>query len=337
METEKIRNLISILILACIIFSLSIAFVAIISNLNIKDVFYQFYVTTVGSSFGILTMLERTTFLLMVSLGLSIAFGSGVWNLGGEGQILWGGIISVGIGLFLNLPLGLLALLAFIASFFVGGGWGLIAGTLKAKWNVNEMVATLMLNFVASATMIQLAGGPWRDPLVLIPKTLMIKESFRFPYLTYPLNIVFLISLCFIPVIYLLMNKTVLGYEMRVVGSKPTAAAYAGIRTGKITMICMFLSGGVIALTGTLLVFGHFFRSEPGMTGLFGFYAIVSTLLGRNKPQLMPFTAFLLAFIITGTNGLRVMGIPGAFTDVVIGLLFILGVLPDIYARRVQK
>ncbi|MEM4246140.1 MAG: ABC transporter permease [Candidatus Bathyarchaeia archaeon] len=334
MEKREILSVGAIIVLAVVIFVASLIGVALISDLEIKDVFLQFYNSTIGSSFGILTILGRMSFLLMVSLGLSIAFGSGVWNLGGEGQILWGGIVTVGIALHLGFSPIMAGVLAFILSFIVGGGWGLIAGALKARWNVNEMVSTLMLNFVALATMIQLSGGPWRDQLVLIPQTRMIPEALRFPFISYPLNVIFLISIVFIPLVYVLMRKTVLGYEMRVVGSRPTAAAAAGISISKITTLCMFLSGGVIALTGTMLVFGHFFRAEPGMTGTFGFYAIVSTLLGRNKPQLMPLTTFILALIITGTNGLRVMGIPGAFTDVVIGFLFIISILPEIYSRR---
>ena len=331
---KKITQPVSILGLGILVFVLSMVGVAEVTGVSVKDVFVQFIESTIATESGILNVLERTGIVLMVSLGLSIAFGSGVWNLGGEGQILWGGLIAVGIALFLNMPLAVVAILAFVCSFLVGGGWGLIAGVLKARWNVNEMVATLMLNFVALATMIQVAGGPWRDPLVLIPKTLMIADEMRFPFIKYPLNAAFLVSLAFVPIVYVLMNKTVIGYEMRAVGSRPAAANYSGIRTGRITLLCMFLSGGVIALTGSMLVFGHFFRAESGMTGSFGFYAIVSTLLGRNKPQYIPLTSFLLALIITGTNGLRVMGIPGPFTDLVIGLLFIIGVLPEIYSRR---
>jgi len=331
---KKITQPVSIVGLGIVVFVISMVGVAAVSEVSVKDVFVQFIESTIGTESGILNVLERTGIVLMVSLGLSIAFGSGVWNLGGEGQILWGGLIAVGIALFLNVPFAVVAILAFVCSFLVGGGWGLIAGVLKARWNVNEMVATLMLNFVALASMIQVAGGPWRDPLVLIPKTLMIADAMRFPFIRYPLSSTFLVSLAFVPIVYVLMNKTVIGYEMRAVGSRPSAAAYSGIRTGRITLLCMFLSGGVIALTGSMLVFGHFFRAESGMTGAFGFYAIVSTLLGRNKPQYMPLTSFLLALIITGTNGLRVMGIPGPFTDLVIGLLFIIGVIPEIYSRR---
>jgi simple sugar transport system permease protein len=324
---KKITQPVSIVGLGIVVFVISMVGVAAVSEVSVKDVFVQFIESTIGTESGILNLLERTGIVLMVSLGLSIAFGSGVWNLGGEGQILWGGLIAVGIALFLNMPFAVVAILAFVCSF-------LVAGTLKARWNVNEMVATLMLNFVALASMIQVAGGPWRDPLVLIPKTLMIADAMRFPFIRYPLSSTFLVSLAFVPIVYVLMNKTVIGYEMRAVGSRPSAAAYSGIRTGRITLLCMFLSGGVIALTGSMLVFGHFFRAESGMTGAFGFYAIVSTLLGRNKPQYMPLTSFLLALIITGTNGLRVMGIPGPFTDLVIGLLFIIGVIPEIYSRR---
>ncbi len=234
----------------------------------------------------------------------------------------------------MGLPIFVVVPVAFIMSFIAGGLWGLIAGFLKAKWNVNEIVTTLMLNFVALATMVEVAGGPWRDPLVLIAKTRMIPEQVQLPFIVYPLNSTFIIALALIPIFYLLQNRTVLGYEMRLAGSNREAAAYAGVDNNKITMLCMFLSGGICALAGAMLVFGHFYRAESGMTGMYGFYAVVSTLLGRSKPQLMFFTSLIIAIILTGTHSLRVLGIPGSFTDVVIGILFIVGALPEFLSRR---
>jgi simple sugar transport system permease protein len=213
----------------------------------------------------------------------------------------------------------------------------LLAGVLKAKFGVNEMIVTMMMNFVATATMIELAGGPWRDPFVLIAETRMIAPELRFPFIVYPLNTVFLIALVLIPVVYVLVEKTVLGYKMRVVGGSIAAATYAGISPGRVIMLCMFLSGGICALAGATLVFGHFFSAGTGISGMYGFYAIVCTLLGGTKPKMMFFTSLLIAFILTGTNALRALGIPGGFADVMIGLMFVMAALPELLARRRSK
>jgi len=316
------------------LFIISILAVSFVMNLDLGTVFNHVFKSTVGTEFGFLSVLRRTTYLLIVSLGLAVAFSSGVWNIGGEGQILWGAILATAVALLVTLPAPAVILLALIASFMAGALWGLVAGFLKARWNVNEIVSTMMLNFVATATMIQVAGGPLRDPIVLIAQTKMVPEELQFPFIVYPLNIAFLFALALVPAVYVLMHKSVLGYKMRIVGGASTVAAAAGINTGRIVMTSMFVSGGICALAGSMLVFGHFFRAQAAMTGMFGFYAIVSTLLGKSKPELMFFTSLLLSFIITGTESLRVLGVPGSFTQLVVGLMFIAAVLRELSSRR---
>ena len=337
LKERELKNILLLTGVACAVFSLSLIGISIILRLNIVEVFGYFFTFTLGSEFGILSVLRRTTYLLIVSLGLCVAFRSGVWNLGGEGQILLGSLAAVGICLEIGLSPIIVIPLAFASSFLVGGGWGLLAGVLKAKFGVNEMIVTMMMNFVATATMIELAGGPWRDPFVLIAETRMIAPELRFPFIVYPLNTVFLIALVLIPVVYVLVEKTVLGYKMRVVGGSIAAATYAGISPGRVIMLCMFLSGGICALAGATLVFGHFFSAGTGISGMYGFYAIVCTLLGGTKPKMMFFTSLLIAFILTGTNALRALGIPGGFADVMIGLMFVMAALPELLARRRSK
>lgn len=315
------------------LFVLSVAIMSIVMELQLSEVFNHVFQSTVGSDFGILSVLRRATYLLIVSLGLAVAFRSGVWNVGGEGQILWGGLFTAAVTLLLDLPPVIVIFLAIVTSFIAGGLWGSIAGVLKARWGVNEIVSTMMLNFIATATMIEVAGGPLRDPNVLIAQTRQISTDLRFPVIAYPLNVTFLIAVGMIPLVYLLMDKSVIGYKMRIVGGSSTVAAAAGISTSRIVVESIFISGGICGLAGSFLVLGNFFRADASMTGLFGFYAIVSTLLGKSKPQLMFFTSLLLAFIITGADSLRTLGVPGTFTQAVIGLMFIVVVLRELLLR----
>jgi len=318
------------------LFVFSVAVMSIAMNLELSDVFSHLFLSTFGSSFGMLSVLRRTTYLLIVTLGLAVAFRSGVWNVGGEGQILWGGLVTAAITLLLNIPPIVVIPFAVVSSFIVGGLWGSIAGVLKAKWSVNEIVSTMMLNFIATATMIEVAGGPLRDPMVLIAQTRQIALDLRFPDIAYPLNLTFLIAIALIPLVYLLMDRSVIGYKMRIVGGSGTVAAAAGISTSRIVVQSIFISGGLCALAGSFLVFGNFYRADASITGLFGFYAIVSALLGKSKPQLMFFTSLLLAFIITGADSLRTLGVPGTFTQAVIGLMFVVVALREISFRRAR-
>jgi ABC-type uncharacterized transport system permease subunit len=331
-----LKSAVTLVAIVLVLFVVSVVTVSLLMSLDLSAVFSQVYESTVGTEFGILSVLRRTTYFLIVSLGLSVAFSSGVWNIGGEGQILWGALLATAVALLVALPAPELIPLALVASFMAGALWGLISGFLKAKWNVNEIVSTMMLNFVATATMTQIAGGPLRDPVVLIAQTKMIPEELQFPFILYPLNVAFLFALALVPLVYVLMHKSVLGYKMRILGGSSTVAAAAGINTRRMILISMFVSGGICALAGSMLVFGHFFRAQAAMTGLFGFYAIVSTLLGKSKPELMFFTSLLLSFIITGTESLRVLGVPGPFTQLVVGLMFIAAVLREFYSRRIK-
>lgn len=333
LDRTKLSNLLILVAIVGILFFISMVAIAVGMGIDIGALLSMFIEGTFGSAFGILSILRVTTGLVVVSLGLAVAFRVGVLNVGGDGQMLWGALATMAVALHLDLPAPLMIILIFILSFLAGGGWGLIAGFLKAKWGVHELVSTLMLNFVAIATMIEISSGPWQDPVVLIAMTKMIPESIRFPFISYPLNAVFIISLALIPVVYILMNRTVLGYKIKVVGSNIHAAENAGMSNKKIIMLCMFISGGICALSGSLLVLGQYFRAEANMTGKFGFYGIVAAVLGKCRPELMLVTSFILAFFITGTNSLRVLGVSGGFVDVIMGILFIVGVLPDLLAR----
>lgn len=174
LKQSDLTTVLTLVALVLGLFIVSLVAISLFMNIDLGKVFYHVYESTVGTEFGFLSVLRRTTYLLIVSLGLAVAFSSGVWNIGGEGQILWGAILAAAVALLVALPPLAVLPLALGASFLAGALWGLIAGFLKAKWNVNEIVSTMMLNFVATATMTQIAGGPLRDPVVLIAQTKMI-------------------------------------------------------------------------------------------------------------------------------------------------------------------
>ena len=136
------------------LFVLSVAVMSIAMNIDLGEAFNHLFLSTAGSWFGILAVLRRTTYLLIVSLGLAVAFRSGVWNVGGEGQILWGGLVSAAVALLLGLSPVLVIPVALISSFVVGGLWGSIAGILKAKLGVNEIVSTMMTPMIPNMTFI---------------------------------------------------------------------------------------------------------------------------------------------------------------------------------------
>lgn len=292
-------------------------------GLNPLSIFKFFFSTSVGSFDGFLRTLVRTTPLLISTLGLIVAFKCGIWNVGGEGQIVIGIIVTAGIGLFLDLPPIMTIPLAFLGSFLASGAYGTFPGFLKSRWDINEIPITMMQTFVAFALLQYLINGPWNWGVGLYPRTKAIPLEKRLPFIKYPLNVTFLIGLFLVFGIYLLLNRTVLGYEMHATGSNRIAAFNYGINTGRITTLSMLISGGICGLTGTSLVLGEFFRAQAGMSGNYGFYAIAAALIADNRIILAPFSALLIALIYEGILGLTALGLPHQLGEVVIGVVFI--------------
>lgn len=323
------------IILLIIFFSILIPLIIISLSLNIdlKILFSRYFYSTIGTRDGLTAILVRFTPLLVTALALTVAFKSSVWNIGAEGQIIFGAIATLGICLHLNLHPIILILLSFIFAFFLGGMWGLIAGSLKALWNVNEIPVTLMLNFVAYELIRYLISSPWKSPEGLYPATIRIPFETRLPFIESPVNSSIIIAIALIPVIYLLINKTSLGFELRAVGFNRDIAHYQGINTKKTIMTCMIISGGLAALAGVLIVLGDVFRGEEGITGSYGFLAIVVVLISRNRAELIPLAAFLVASIIVGAIGLIVVGVPRRFTEILTGILFIAAITPKLLEK----
>lgn len=301
------------------------------TELGIQETFSIFF-SSIFSVSGFLDVLRRTTPLLIAAIGLAVAFRTGFWNIGGEGQIVIGSLVGVGVSLFLDAPVFLKIFLAFFLSFLAGGAFAGVPGFMKAKWDVNDIVSTMMLNFVALALLTYLIVGPWHYG-TLYPRTEPIPGGMQLPFISYPLSVTFFLALALAFVVYLLLKKTTIGYEMEMVGKNPTAAYTYGISTTKTTVLAAIISGGVCALAGTALVLGEFFRVQGGISGNYGFYAIAVALLARNKVEFLLFASLLVAIIITGMTSLSVSGMPSRFGEVVVGLIFIIVFLPGVLIK----
>lgn len=331
-QTRQLQDLIrsSLFIAATLLLTVSMIFFfsSLSLGLGFAEILGLFISSSIGSFHSVLRTLARTTPILMSTLGLLVAFRSGVWNIGGEGQIVVGVVTTTGICLFLDLPPFLTVLLALIASFLAGGAYAALAGFLRAKWDVNEVVVTMMQNFIALALLQYLIDGPWNWGVGLYPRTAMIPRETRLPFIVSPLNSVFLIALILVYAIHVLLNKTVLGYEMRVMGDNKRVAFIHGIDTPRLTMFAMLVSGGICGLAGSGLVLGHFFRAQAGISGNYGFYAIAAAFIAGNRAALAPLSSLLIAFIYEGTLGLTALGLPHRLCEAIVGVVFIVVLLP---------
>jgi len=309
-----------------VMLSLCIAFIyiSISTGTGFFDLWKAFYVSAFGSASAIGRMLTKTTHILILTIGLIIAFKSGLFNLGGVGQMAVGAVLGAGAGLFLPLPVPIRVVIGFVSAFLAAGAIGGALGWLKAKFNIDEIFTTLMVGFVLVAILNYLIDVPWTQSGSAEAKTPLVPGAFPeiFPGLT-PL---IFFALALIPIAYYLLDHTPLGFEMRVVGSGKAVAKNQGINTSKIAIISMVISGGICGLAGAGQVFGDMGRIIVGMPGYFGFYAIPAAVMVDYKPQYALFSSLFIGIIIMGSLGLTSVGVIADFGEVLIGIVFIITV-----------
>jgi ABC-type uncharacterized transport system permease subunit len=315
---------------------------------------FQAYGALVEGAFGspnaIAETLVKATPLLLVGLGICIAFRGNVINIGGEGQMIIGAIFATILGLsFTGLPGWLMILLAMLMGFIGGAFWGAIPGFLKAYFNVNEILSTIMMNAIAVQIMNFLLRGPMIDPAQLelaskIPQTARLLEAFRLPRLAPTrLHLGFLFAVVLAFLVYIFLWKTTLGYRIRAVGQSHHAARYAGINVKKNIVLALLLSGAFAGLAGAIQVYGVNYRmitdgSASGFTGSAGFNGIVAALFGQLHPiGTIPASIFFGALLVGANKMQRVMQVPSALITSLNGLVVIFVVSSEYFQRRRQK
>lgn len=280
-----------------------------------------------GSKFAITETLVKAGPLLLTGLAASLAFNAKFWNIGMEGQLYAGAIATTWIGItFTTLPSYILIPFIIILSFIAGGLWGLLAGYLKVKFNANEVVTTIMLNYIMINIVGLLVHGPWKNPKTMWPSSPIIAKAARFPLLVRRsrLHIGVLIAFIAAIIIYILLKRMVIGYRIRAVGASPKASEYGGIDVNKIFLFTILISGGLAGLAGAGEVAGVQKKLIEGLSPGYGYAGVVVGLLGRLHPIGVILSAIFFASLITGTGMMqRLTGVPVALTYAVQGITLI--------------
>jgi ABC-type uncharacterized transport system permease subunit len=291
-----------------------------------------------GSLHDLSEVVVKAIPLMLCGLAVAVAARIQVWNVGGEGQLVLGGIGAAGVALFLHpyLPSAALLPLMLAAGFLAGGLWALLAGILRAKLDVNEILTTLMLNYVAIFWLEHLYFGPWRDPMGMgFPGTAMLPENAWFPRLPQTrIHPGIALALVAAVLCQAALSRTRWGFEVRVIGESVKAARYAGMRIGRTILWVMFLSGGLAGLAGMAEVSGIHYRLQQGLAVGYGYTGIIVAWLSRLHPVGIILTGFLIASVLVGGDQLQtVMHLPSAVGLVLEGtlLFFVLG--SDVVSR----
>ena len=296
-----------------------------------------------SSSFGFTETLVRTTPLLLTGLGIIISFRCGVLNIGGEGQILIGAIASAGMALAMpTLPGVVLFPLVLLAGAVAGGLWGAIAGVLKARLNVNEILSTVMLNQIAAQLYLLLIRGILIDPQEVtygtgVPQTALVPDAVWMTRLIpgSRLSTGFILAIVLAIAVYYLLMHTTIGYRLRAVGAGPQAARYAGINVPFYMALSMFLAGALAGLAGTVEVLGVHHRALEDISAGYGFSAIVAALFGRLHPIGIIPASILFGSLILGADMMqRAVSIPAAIVMVIQGFVILFVVASDVFIRR---
>lgn len=225
--------------------------------------------------------------LILAGLGMAVAFRSGLFNIGGQGQVVLGAIVSSFIGFAFNLP-GIHMVLAVLGAAVGGAAWAAIAGVLKAKAGANEVIVTIMLNSIAALLIAYVLTLP-----VVIgqgntnPKSQHVADTAAYPLLLgsgFRLHAGFLVALAAAAAVWWLLERSSIGFEFRAVGLNPAAARTAGISVAKVTVLAMIVSGALCGLAGSAPTLGTERFLTSGIAGSYGFDAITVALLGKSRP-----------------------------------------------------
>jgi simple sugar transport system permease protein len=293
----------------------------------------------VGRSRAIERTLEKATPLIFGGLAVALAFRGGLFNIGAQGQLIFGAIFAAFAGFAITgLPAAVHIPLALLVGALMGALWGAIPGVLKAYTGAHEVITTIMLNFVALNLTDWLADGPWKDrsPGNIVARTPAVADSAVLPTVgIVPLGVV--LALLVALLVWWVIWRTTLGFELRTVGLNPSAALYAGISTRWVTVLAMVTSGFLAGLGGAVETLGVVGRFQPGFNVGLGFTAITIALLGRTHPLGVIPAALLIGAMQAGASRMQFdAGVSPEIIDVVQALILFF-VAADVIIRRLLR
>ncbi len=276
-----------------------------------------------GSQFALLETLTRATPLIFTGLAVAVAFRARLWNIGAEAQLYVGGIVTVVLGTgLLPLPAPILIPVIMLATILAGGLVLLGPAILKTRFGVDEVVTTLLLNFVVLLFVSMLLEGVLKDPMGLgWPQSQMVSADARLPRIVEGrrLHIGFVIALVAAFAVWFVMKKTALGYEMRAVGANAEAARFAGIPVNAVLMKTALISGGLAALGGFSEVAGLKGNLTLDLSSGFGYTGIVVAMLAMLNPLGVVAAAIFVAGIFVGADAMsRAAGVPSYIAEVMV-------------------
>jgi ABC-type uncharacterized transport system permease subunit len=263
----------------------------------------------VGTDVNLGISLARATPLILVGLGVAFAMRANFINVGGEGQLYFGALAGTWAALHLSSLSGTLSVtLALLTSMAAGAAWALVPGLLKAFRGSNEVITTILLNYVAVGIVSYFVYGPFKDPeSEQFPQSAAVPPSAQLPRFDIgaPVHLGFWLALAAAVVLAVLLARTAIGYEMKVISSSPRAAQYAAIPVRRRLLLSVCVAGGLAGLGGAVEILGVQVRLVPDFMPGVAFTAIVVALLGQNKPLGVVLAGLFIGGLFNGAESMQ--------------------------------
>lgn len=285
-----------------------------------------YFITPLTTLYGLGELAVKATPLAIIGIGLALGFRGNVWNIGAEGQLTLGAICGGGAALAFYGDEGPWLLpLILVAGTFGGLAYGAIPAFLRTRFNANEILTSLMLTYVATLLLSYLVTGPWKDPDGFnFPESRLFNDEALLPVILEGTRMHLGAPLALLAVVggWLIVARTLIGFQLKVVGLTPVAAGYAGFSQKRTIWFTLLLSGGLAGLAGAIEVTGPIGQLQPSVSPGYGFTAIIVAFLGRLHPVGVLLAALLMALSYLGGEQAQIeLGLPLAVTGVFQGML----------------
>lgn len=311
-------------------------YIAMEEKNNLGKVIERVFINPFFTERGIYTTIKNAVPLIIISLGICIAFQMKLWNIGGNGQMLMGGIFAAGIPFYFpNLPEAMFIPLMLAASLAGGAFWTALVAFPKAFLNVNETIVSLMLNYVAVIFTEYLILGPWRVKTGFAQAPTIPKAAKLPMFGKTGIGLTVFFALALLVIYFFVMKKTRFGYELRVTGESHSAARYAGMSVKKNIILALLLSGAAGGLAGYCLLAGTDAGGSisPQLHAGLGFMAVIVAWLSNKNPLGVLFMSLFLVGINNSTKNMQSFGLDASLTDLSQGVILFLVLAFDVLTR----
>jgi simple sugar transport system permease protein len=308
------------------------------AGLEPLETFHAFFIAPIDDRYGLGELGVKAAPLMLIATGLAIGFRSNVWNIGAEGQLTLGAVCGGGLALLFHASQSAWLLPAAIIAGAVGGMlWAAIPALLRTRFNTNEILVSLMLNYVAVLLLSYLVHGPWRDPEGFnFPESRLFSDAALLPVIAEDtrLHLGFVLAIAALLIGWLFVARSFIGYQMRVAGLAGGAADYAGFNRARMIWIGLLAGGAAAGVAGICEAAGPIGQLLPSVSPGYGYAAIIVAFVGRLHPLGILLASLLMSLLYLGGESAQMeLGLPSAVTGIFQGMLLFFLLAADLFVN----